>query len=400
MLASLVIILYTDFCQRGGKLAQQKKRIRTLIVFLLFIAYFIIAARPIQRETILACGWLSSLESDAPVSIGGVWQTQEELFPFTLGSHFGYVNAAGYFSVNNVKTGGVYLSENLWTEYSAEPDIIEIKNIDAQTVLKIESPRGYPVLLDNRVFIIGSEQNALSEIDKDGNFLWTYEFGAPLTCIDAAGGPAGGLVLTGSIDGVVEILDAEGKRIFYFEPGGSRYSVILGCAISRNGSRIGIISGIDQQRFLLLERFGGGSDYKVIYHEFLSEGFRRPVLISFTDEDCRIVFERAEGLGCYNIKSRQGFIIPLNGEIAAVDNSGDKGFFFLINSRAGGRKELVGIRFPQDKGMAISKYNGDMSGTIFIRAPFKSDNVFLGRNGRTIVAGGGKKLIFFIMEEK
>jgi len=207
-------------------------------------------------------------------------------------------------------------------------------------------------------------------------------------------------LLTGSIDGVVEILNAEGKRAFYFEPGGSRYSVILGCAISRNGSRIGIISGVDQQRFLLLERFGGDNDYKVVYHEFLSEGFRRPVLISFTDEDRRIIFERAEGLGCYNIKSRQGFCIPLDGEIAAVDNSGDKGFFFLISSRSGIQKELIGIRFPQDKRLAVSKYKGDISGAIFLRAPFKSDNVFLGRNNRMIVAGGGKKLVSFVMEEK
>jgi len=377
-------------------LAQQKKRIQIFIILLIFIFYFFIAARPIPRETVLAPGWLSSIESDAPVSIGGADQPQGRLFPFILGSHFGYVNSAGYFSVNNVKTGGIYLSENLWTEYGAQPEIIEIKNINAQTAVKIENPKGYPVLLDDRIFILGSEQNALSEIDADGNVLWIYEFGAPLTCIDAAGG----LVLTGSIDGVVEILNAEGKRIFYFEPGGSRYSVILGCAISRNGSRIGIISGIDQQRFLLLERFGGGSDYKAVYHEFLSEGFRRPVLISFTDEDRRIVFERAEGLGCYNIKSRQGFSIPLNGEIAAVENSGDKGFFFLINSRADRRKELIGIRFPQDKRLAVSKYRGDMSDAIFLRASFKSDNVFLGRNGRMIVAGGGKKLISFVMEEK
>jgi len=377
-------------------LAQQKKRIQVFIVFLLFVVYFIAASRPIPRETVLSPGWLSSVESDAPVSIGGAGKTQEGLFPFTLGSNFGFVNAAGNFSVNNVKTGGIYLSENLWTEYGAEPEIIEIKDIKAQTAVKIENPRGYPVLLDNRVFIVGSEQNALSEIDKDGNVIWAYEFGAPLTSIDAAGG----FVLTGSIDGVVEILDSAGKRVFYFEPGGSRYSVILGCAISHNGSRIGIISGIDQQRFLLLERFGAGSDYKVIYHEFLREGFRRPVLITFTDEDRRIVFERAEGLGCYNIKSRQGFSIPLDGEIAAVDNSGDKGFFFLINSRAGKKKELIGIRFPQDKKLAVSKYNGDMRSAIFLRAPFKSDTVFLGRNGPMLVAGGGKKLISFVMEEK
>jgi hypothetical protein len=395
MLASMNDLLYTDFCRRGN-LAQQKKRLQIFIIFLLFIAYFIIASRPIPRETVLSPGWLSSLESDAPVSVGGALQEQEGLFPFTLGSHFGYVNAEGSFLVNNVKKGGIYLSENLWTEYGAEPEIIEIKDKNAQTTMKIENPGGYPILLDERVFILGSEQNALSEIDKDRNVLWNYEFGAPLTCIDAAGG----LVVTGSIDGVVEILDTEGKRVFYFEPGGSRFSVILGCAVSRNGSRIGIISGVDQQRFLLLERFGNSGDYKVIYHEFLSDGFRRPVLISFTDEDSRVVFERAEGLGCYNIKSRQGFSIPLDGEIAAVDNSGDKGFFFLINSRSVRRKELIGIRFSQDKKLAVSKFRGDTSGVIFMKAPFTSDNVYLGRNGSMIVTGGGKKLISFVMEEK
>jgi hypothetical protein len=380
-------------------LAQRKKRIQVFIIFLLFIAYFIIAARPLPRETVLAPGWLSSLESDAPVSLGGAGQTQGQpqgrLFPFTLGSHFGYVNTAGFFSINNVKKDEIYLSENLWAEYSAEPEIIEIKNINAETTVSIKSPKGYPILLDDRVFILGREQNALSEIDKDGDVLWTYEFGAPLTCIDAVCG----LVLTGSIDGVVEILDAEGKRIFYFEPGGSRYSVILGCAISRNGSRIGIISGIDQQRFLLLERFGDG-DYKVVYHEFLDEGFRRPVLISFIDEDRRIIFERVEGLGCYNIKSRQWYSIPLDGKIAAIDNSGDKGFLFLINSHTGRQKELIGIRFPDDKRFSVSRYKDDMSGVIFIKAPFKSDNVFLGRNGHVIVTGGGIKLISFSVEEK
>ncbi len=138
----------------------------------------------------------------------------------------------------------------------------------------------------------------------------------------------------------------------------------------------------------------------MIYHEFLGDGFRRPVLISFTDEDSRVVFERAEGLGCYNIKSRQGFNIPLDGEIAAVDNSGDNGFFFLISARSNRRKELIGIRFSQDKKIAASKFRGDINGVIFMKAPFNSDNVFIGRNNSMIIAGGGKKLISFVMEEK
>jgi len=388
--------------------AQHKRRIRVIIIFLLFIAYFLIAARPIPLETVLVPRWISSLtaggsstqdsssESGFPVTIGGTVQTSGQLLPFTLGSRFGYVYPSGQFAINRVKTRDIYLSEKMWTEYDAQPESLEIKNITEDTAINIENTRGYPVLLDNRVFVIGSEQNALSEIGEDGSVLWTYDFGAPLTCIDVAAG----LVLTGSVDGIIEILDSDGQRIFYFEPGGSRYAIIYGCALSAGGTRIGIICGIDEQRFLLLERYGSADgEYKVVYHEFLGAGFRRPVRILFTDEDRRVIYERAGGIGCYNIRSRYGINIPLDGEIAAVDTSGDQGIFFLITSRSEQRKEFIGIKFPQE-GWNLSKFRGDARDTVFLRAEFKSEDVFLGRTGSMLVAGGGTTLISFDLEER
>jgi hypothetical protein len=230
--------------------------------------------------------------------------------------------------------------------------------------------------------------------------MWTYEFGAPLTCIDAAAG----IVLTGSIDGIVEILDSNGKRIFNFEPGGSRYAVILGCVLSRNGSRLGIISGIDQQRFLLLERYGSsGGEYKVVYHEFLDSGFRRPVRISFVDEDRRVVYEYSRGIGCYTIKSRQGIRIPLDGEITAIDDSGGNGFLFLITSHSSPsspRKELIGVKFPPERWPHFLFSARDTQDMIFMNASFKSDNVFLKRTGSSLITGGGTALISFNLEEK
>jgi len=374
--------------------AQQIKKIRIVIIVLLFIAYFIIAARPIPREIVLAPAWLSSLLSGSSSEYTSLYN-EGQLIPFTLGSRFGYVDISGNFAFNKVKTGDIYLSEKFWTEYDAEPERIEIKNTSEETILSVENPGGYPFFLDNRIFILGSEQNSLSEIGSGGEILWTYDFGAPLTCIDAAAG----MVLTGSIDGVIEILDSQGKRIFYFEPGGSRDAVILGCAISSNGSRVGIISGIEQQRFLFLERFGGSNEYKVIYHEFLDTGFRRPVRISFIDNDSRLVFERMGGIACYNIKSRRMMRIPLEGQIAAIDNSGDDGFFFLINSQSPRQKELIGIRFPQESTIPFLNLGWDMQDAVFLRAAFKSDNVFLTRIGSKLIVGGGTTLISFNMEE-
>jgi len=376
--------------------AENRKNVRIVIIFLFFIAYFLISARPVPRETILSPKWISSLEAEAPLPADSTENPSRQFVHFTLGNRFGYVDSSGQFAVNRIKTGDIYLGENMWTEHASEPSIIEIKNISQETVIKIENAGGYPVFLDNRVFIFGSEQNELSEIGADGDILWTYEFGAPLTCIDAAAG----LVLTGSLDGVIEILDSGGNRIFYFEPGGSRLAVILGCAVSRNGSRIGIISGINQQRFLLLERFGDtGGDYRVVYHEFLETGFRRPVRVSFIDEDRRVIFERGGGIGCYNIKSRRGFFIPLDGEITAIDDSGSQGLFFLIVSHSTRRNELVGIKIPPDRRFGLPTA-GIARDAIFMKASFKSDDVFLGRTGSKLIAGGGTVLISFELEDK
>jgi hypothetical protein len=223
---------------------------------------------------------------------------------------------------------------------------------------------------------------SLSALDEKGAILWTYDFAAPLTCIDAAAG----FVLTGSLDGAVEMLDSQGKRFFFFEPGGSRLAVILGCSLSRDGNRLGIISGIDDQRFLLLERYGDLSigDFRVIYHEFLEDGFRRPVHISFIDNDSRIAFERQDGVGMYDLRNRVNRTLPLDGRIIAMDSQGAgdgrEGIFFVITSLDGQHNKLVGIKLP---------------GSIMLEAPFRSNDVFLSRAGSRIYLGGGSTLAAF-----
>ena len=395
-------------------MAQKKRRVKVIIIILIFIVYFFIAARPIPKETVLGFNWISSLPAgsfaDSDETQVSSKNLTGQLIPYTLGNRFGYVNTSGQFGIERTKSADICLNENMWTEYGAEPGRITINDIVNETEIIINNARGYPFLLDNRIFVLGSEQNSLTEYDTNGNLKWNYEFGAPLTAIDAAAG----LVLTGSLDGFVELFNSDGERIFYFDPTGSRFSVILGCALSSNGSRIGIICGIDKQRFLLFERFGAeGGEYRIVYHEFLETGFRRPVRILFLDNDARVVFEREGGIGCYCIKSRRSIFIPLEGEITAIDELGDNGLFFLITSSQFNNqdKKLIGIEFPPDRVFRFSGYSGQDA--VFMKAPFKSDDVFLYRDritglrtgglrtaGSMLVAGGGTTLISFNLEEK
>jgi hypothetical protein len=377
--------------------AQEKKKYWVITGLALFLVYIFAAARPIPRETILSPRWLSSLDSDYPVytgeksgapELGEVEKTPgrdsvEPLIPFSLGDRFGYVDSRGFFPMNRLKSSYVSLSENYWAEYGAEPELIEVFNPQGGPVTVIEKSRSYPLFLDNRIFLVGNEQNSLSALDDSGNILWTYDFAAPLTCVDAGGG----IVLAGSLDGVVELIDPRGKLLFSFEPGGSRLSVILGCAVSRDGSRLGIISGIDDQRFLLLERFGAADsgEYKVVYHEFLEDGFRRGVSISFIEQDSQLVFERPGGLGIYKISSRRSSKVSLEGEINAIDNSGGGGLLFVLSSPRRGQKKFIALR---------------LTGRIIIEAPFKSETAFLSRSGSRIYTGGGMTLASFELEKR
>ena len=355
-----------------------------------FAVYFFCAARPIPLETVLVPRWLNSLEYGKPVYLGdapaeaGEDEEYDEgsLVPFELGSRFGYFDRDGRFAINQAKKANVSLSPQRWAEYDSEPDRITVNSPGGEALAVIENPRGYPFFLNGKTFVVNSEQNAISAIDDSGSPLWQYEFASPLTCVDSAAD----LVLAGSLDGVAGVLDSSGRQVFSFEPGGSRYSIILGCAISRDGSKLALISGIDDQRFLLLERFGNSaSDYKVVYHEFLGSDYRRPVYISFIEDDRWIVFERDGGLGFFELGSRLSGKVELDGELSAIDHSGGQGLLFAVVSRPQNARELIGIRLPD---------------RLIIKAPFKSGEVFLGRHDSRLFAGGKQTLISFDLEKR
>jgi hypothetical protein len=369
---------------------KDKKKYRFLIGFLIIIVYFFVAARPIPVEAVLTPQWLHSLESGYPlyfegekgVSVGdtpGTAAEGEPLFPFTLGDRFGYFNGDGVFALNRTVRGNVSVSENYWAEYEAVPRSIEIRNPRDEVQMEISESRGYPFFIDNRFFLINEGQNSLTALDGAGERLWTYDFAAPVTAIDAAAD----LILVGSLDGMVELLDVSGKRVFSFEIGGSRYSAVYGCRISRDGSRLAIIAGFDDQRFLLMERLG--DSYRVAYHEFLSDGFRRPVHIAFIDEDRWVAFESEGCLALYNIGARNSIKLPLEGSIVALDSSGTDGLLFVVTSQSARKKQLVEIRLPQD---------------IIMKAPFSSENVFLGRRGQRLYIGGGSTIASFALSKR
>ncbi|MCL2373846.1 MAG: WD40 repeat domain-containing protein [Treponema sp.] len=347
-----------------------KKKYWWCIGLALFIAYFFAAARPIQQETVIAPRWLVPLDSDYLAGAGG-----EALLPFRLGSRFGHLSEGGIFAVHETAQGNISISENFWARHEDNPPYLHIMNPQNDLVLEIEDPRGYPLFLDDRIFIVGIEQNSLAAIGGAGEELWRHYFRAPLTAVDAAGG----WLLAGTLDGAIELLDFHGRAVIPpFEPGGSRLPVILGAAISGDAARLALISGIDEQRFLLLEQ--AGDSFRVVYHQFIGEGFRRPVHIRFADNDRKVIYEREGGLGIFDIASRSSIKLPLRGEIVTLDDCGTAPYLFVITSEGEQRKRLIAIRYP---------------GIIIKSAPFASDTAFFARRGSLLYLGADETMASF-----
>jgi hypothetical protein len=358
--------------------AKGKKIYAIIIAVFAFLVYTVLAAQPVPRETILTNRWLKPLESAYPEDL----PAGDGLIPFTLGNRFGYADSGGRILLNQVREGTVSLSPEYWSEYPAAPGELVIHDPRSNAELTISRPWGYPFFLDGRIFIISKDQTSLGEIDFSGNTLWTYDYEAPLTCVDAAGG----YVLTGTLDGMIDLLDKNGRPLFpSYVPGASRIPVILGCRISSDGSKFAVVSGIDKQRFLFFEWYGN-NDYRVTYHDFLKgDGFRREVHMAFIDNDSRVVFEQEEGLGIYDVASRSTVTLPLTGNLEALDEDGGEGLFFFITSGERGEKRFVALKLPA---------------TELLNVPFKSETSFLTRRGKELFIGGGMTLVSFILDKR
>jgi hypothetical protein len=356
----------------------KKLRLQIVLGLLVFLVYAFLAVSPIPEEDVLIKGWIRSFESAYTGS-----STESKQYPFEIGSpdaaRFGYFDRNGVFTINRVTQKNLSLSGDRFAEYEALPHSLDIKNSTDESTLQFENTNGYPLFLNDKIYLVSFEQNAITEIAEDGNAVWSYSFASPLTCVAGARGS----LLLGTLDGTVELLDENGRRAFFFETGGSRITCVYGVAISQDLSHIAVISGIDDQRFLLFEQYAGA--YQVSHHEFIGDGKRRPVQIRFLDGDTRLAFEYDDGLGLYEIKSRTSYRIPLDGEIVAIDNEGGDGLLFLVTSEEENRKRLIGIKYPAN---------------ITIITPFKSAGIFLHRADGALFVGSDRGLASFILDKR
>lgn len=343
-------------------MAEKKRRNWIVLGSIAFVVYIFAASTPIETETVLRPVWLRQ-----PKESSAEAPSKSALVPFLNVKSFGYFNPEGEFPLVKARGERTLISDRFWADYTASPDKIDLYGNDGKLLFSL-AERGYPFVSDGKVFVVGSEQNQIIALDESGKAKWRRDFSSTITCADGGAG----FSVFGFLDGSIEVLDAKGARVFTFEPGGSRLPMIAAVRLSKDGKKIAVISGIDPQRFILLEK--SGNSYKVAHHEYLDKGFRRPVQTAFVANDRYVAFERERGLAVYDVSSRKTAVIGIKGRIVSFEDEGEDRRFFLI-SDLGSHRELVGLKLPSE---------------VFMRAPFLGGESFITRrDGRVYLGGNG-----------
>jgi hypothetical protein len=133
-----------------------------------------------------------------------------------------------------------------------------------------------------------------------------------MTCLSVQGD----LLLVGLLNGSLDLLNRQGSPVFEYAPAGSRIPVVVGCAVSPDGSRIASVTGIDPQVLTVLRR--QGTQFSAVETAGLPDALRREVRLGFSP-DARLLF--VEGQGRAGLLARAtGALrwIPLPGTLAGA----------------------------------------------------------------------------------
>ncbi|MCK5736860.1 MAG: hypothetical protein KAH21_10290, partial [Spirochaetaceae bacterium] len=121
------------------------------------------------------------------------------------------------------------------------------------------------------------------------------------------------------LDGRVELIDDSGSVILKYRPGGSRVEAIYAGALSGDGLRIALISGLDPQRFILMEERKNG--YRPVAHHDTGTDFRRSVSIGFVRNGKQVIYENNGYVDVVDLNSYGFHSLELSGRLVNwIDN--------------------------------------------------------------------------------
>ena len=326
---------------------------------------------PVWTHDIAAAPVLQAIdaESKAKETLNAELFKNPALESFILGNRFGYFLPDGTIIGSAETDLRMSASNSAWAVYSQEARDTKIFRPDGNLMMTAAGS-GYVHLDGDRSYIFLPGGDAVSQYAKDGSVLWTREHTAPITAFNSS--KAGTII--GYADGKITCIRADGSEAFSFYPGGSNYQIILGAAISEDGSLVACVSGIDRQRFILISV--KDDQYKIAYHAWLEGNLREQAFVDFEKNGNFAFFQAPNGLGIADCKKRSVVFVPIDGKIHATGECpGDS--LFVVLSGTEGNYTLSAIERPNH---------------LIAKTSFRADNAFLIQRETAIYLGMDRRI--------
>jgi hypothetical protein len=288
-----------------------KRPLRVLVLaVLVIILYFALFPYPVGRELVVRPVWASAIPAALPAA--GEATAGLAAAPFQLGDLFGYVDTDGALLSAGRTPFQVALSARGFVTYTRLGSTWIFQDPRGRRQFTF-SGSGYPLLSPDgtRLFTVKTDASGLTELDRNGDPLWTRDFPSLMTCLSVAGENA---MAVGLLSGELTVVDRQGRILASALPAGSRIPVILGCAVSADGLRVAAVSGIDPQLLLVEER--QGTAYKPLARITLPSEFRREVRMGFDPAGSWLYFENERGVGLWSADTGRASLLPLAGGAA------------------------------------------------------------------------------------
>ena len=304
-----------------------KQRGVFLIGLFLITCYFFIFPRQSGRELVISPIGLVSLES------GGDSTVMDTSSLLALKSN----DLAGFFDRER-RLVSLYSSERMavddrWIAVS-EPDSVRILDPDGRLRSRI-AVRAYPISRNGHLYLYNGSAGRLKRVDpSNGRVMWTKEYLASVTVLDGRQNRT----LVGLLDGRIEVISEDGDVELEYRPGGSRVEAVYGGALSESGSSVALITGLDPQRFILMEERKNG--FRPISHHDTQTDFRRSVPVQFVRGGRQVLYEASASIASFDVES--GLISSINfpGTPVAWEDSSSTGALIV----AGRQEGSVGLR--------------------------------------------------------
>lgn len=322
---------------------KKKSKKKILILCAVFcLLYIILAMRPLTTELHFSPQWTQNIFRTEELSL----EEQENLIPYKLGQVIGYFTPEGKIFSTISYPAKASISQNYYCTYGFSNNQTDFFSPQGTLVANLQES-GFPFFDQDKIFVFLPGGNSFAYFNSQGKKMWTYENYAPITAFSSS---SNGIV-AGYSDGKIVSLKYDGTVDQDFFPGGSELSVILGCDISEDGTKIAMISGHNKQRFSVAQNENAHS--KIIFHEFVPNETNQQSLVKFNDENNLVYYGYKNGLGIVNLKKLKSKHISLPGNVVQIEKSSLEGMIFVL-SRNKNTYTVTAIESPQNKAAEFS----------------------------------------------